>query len=147
MTQPHSIAAREQIIDTMIKLTRLSNSHRVIVAGGNVEETYDALHRRGFLRVTTPGICRAPFGRCSIGLVAGQNSLQALEAAIAEISPFLSTAATVAMLIDSRESGFGLKIRERLERAGFRIEAGVRCQSGFVLCAHRQTFSEIAKAA
>ena len=79
--------------------------------------------------------------------VAGQNSLQALETAISEISPFLSPAATVAILIDSRESGFGLKLRENLERAGFRIEAGVRCQQGFVLCAQRHKFCEIAKAA
>jgi hypothetical protein len=49
MTQPASPAAREQIIDAMIKLTRLSISHRVIVAGGNIEETYLALHRRKFL--------------------------------------------------------------------------------------------------
>jgi hypothetical protein len=57
-----------------------------------------------------------------VGLVAG-HSLQAQKAAIAEISPFLNTAATVAVLIDSRESGFNLIIRERLERAGFRIQA------------------------
>jgi hypothetical protein len=147
MTQLSPAAAQEQIIDTMIRLTQLSNAHRAIIAGGNVEETYVALHRRGFLRVTTAGICRAPFGQCSVGLVAGQNSLQALETAIADISPFLSTTATVAILIDSRASGFGLKIRERLERAGFRIEAGMRCQQGFVLCAHRHKFCEIAKAA
>jgi hypothetical protein len=57
MTQPASTAAREQIIDTMIELRRLSNSHRVIVAGGSIEVTYLALHRRGFFRVTTTGIC------------------------------------------------------------------------------------------
>jgi hypothetical protein len=147
MTKPATTAACEQIIDTMIKLTRLSNSNRVIVAGGNVEETYVAVHRRGFLRVTTAGICRTPFGRCTVGLIAGQNSLQAVESAFAEIAPFLSTTATVAILIDSRESRFGLKLRERLERAGFRIEAGVRCQQGLVLCAHRQNICEIAKAA
>jgi hypothetical protein len=147
MTQSFSTAAHEQIIDTMIRLTRLSNSNRAIVAGGNVEETFVALHRRGFLRLTTAGISRAPFGQCSVGFVAGQNSLQALETAISEISPLLSPTATVAVLIDSRESGFGLKIREKLERAGFRIEAGVRCQQGFVLCAQRQKFCEIAKAA
>jgi hypothetical protein len=147
MTQSFSTAAHEQIIDTMIRLTRLSNSNRAIVAGGNVEETFAALHRRGFLRVTTAGISRAPFCRYSVGFVAGLDSLQALETAISEISPLLSPTATVAVLIDSRESGFGLKIREKLERAGFRIEAGVRCQQGFVLCAQRQKSCEIAKAA
>src|SRR5664280_2722849 len=92
MTQSSSTAAHEQLIDTMINLTQLSNSHHAIVAGGKVEETFVALHRRGFLRVTTAGISRTPFGQCSVGFVAGQNSLQALETAISEISPFLSPA-------------------------------------------------------
>jgi hypothetical protein len=75
MTQPAPTAAREQIIDTMIELRRLSNSHRVIVAGGSIEVTYLALHRRGFFRVTTTGICGVPCGRYSVGLIAGQNSV------------------------------------------------------------------------
>lgn len=141
-----STAKHEQTIDTMVRLTQLSNSDRAIVAGDNVEETFVALHRRGFLQVTTTGISRAPFGQCSVGFVAGQNSRQALETAISEISTLLTSAATVAVLIDPRESGFGLKIRKQLEQAGFRIEAGVRCQQGFVMCAQRQKFFEIAKA-
>ena len=147
MTQSSSTAAHERIIDTMIRLTRLSNSHRAIVAGSNFEETFVALHRRGFLRVTTAAISRAPFGQCSVGFVAGQNSLQALETAISEISPFLSPTATVAVLIDSRESRFCLKIRTKLEQMGFRIEAGVRCQQGLVLSAYRHGFGQMENAA
>ena len=33
MDQPHSVSNREQVVDTMIDLTRLSNLHRAIVAG------------------------------------------------------------------------------------------------------------------
>jgi len=35
MVQPHSVSNREQVVDTMIELTRLSNLHRAIVAGGD----------------------------------------------------------------------------------------------------------------
>ena len=38
MRQPDSATTREQVADTMIGLTRLSSSHRVIVAGS------DSLH-------------------------------------------------------------------------------------------------------
>jgi hypothetical protein len=32
MVQPHSVSNREQMIETMIELTRLSNLHRTIIA-------------------------------------------------------------------------------------------------------------------
>ena len=51
------------------------------------------------------------------------------------------------VLIESRESGVCLKIRSRLEQMGFRIEAGVRCQQGLVLSAHRQGFGQMENAA
>ena len=35
MVQPHSIPSREQVVDTMTGLTRLSNLHRAIVAGSD----------------------------------------------------------------------------------------------------------------
>ncbi len=83
----------------------------------------------------------------AVGLITGQNSLQAIEAALAQISQFLSASAAIAVLIDSRESGFCLKIRARLEQMGFRIEAGVRCQQGLVLSAYRQGFGQMENAA
>ena len=33
MVQPHSVSSREQVVDTMIGLTRLTILHRAIVAG------------------------------------------------------------------------------------------------------------------
>ena len=86
-------------------------------------------------------------GQHAVGLITGQNSLQAIEAALAQISQFLSASAAVAVLIDSRESGVCLKIRNRLEQMGFRIEAGVRCQQGLVLSAYRQGFGQMENAA
>ena len=131
----------------MIGLTRLTNLHRAIVVGSCSMEIYLALRRRGFLRLATAATCRIPKGQHSVGLIAGHNSLQAIEAALIEISPFLGTSAAIAVLIDSREIGAGLRIREKLERLGFRVEAGVRCQEGFVLSAIRHGFGQMKKAA
>ena len=147
MGQPHSGPDREQVVDTMIELTRLSNLHRAIDAGSDSLELYLALRRRGFIRVATTATCRIPKGQHAVGLITGQNSLQAIEASLAQISQFLSTSAAVAVLIDSRESGFCLKIRTKLEQMGFRIEAGVRCQQGLVLSAYRQGYGQMENAA
>ena len=147
MVQLHSVVDREQVVDTIIGLTRLSHLHRAIIAGSGSMEFYLALRRRGFLRAATTPTCRIPKGQHPVGLIAGHNSLQAIEAAIIELSPFLGASAAIAVLIDCRETGAGLRIRERLEQMGFRIEAGVRCQEGFVLSAIRHGFGQMEKAA
>jgi hypothetical protein len=146
MLQPNSSSSREQIVDTMIGLTRLSNRHRAIIAGADSLELYLALRRRGFFHVATTVTC-LPRAEHSVGLVTGQNSLQALEATLVELSRFLRTTAAIAILIDSREAGLGLRIRAKLEQLGFRIEAGVRCRQGFVLSAHRRGYGEMENAA
>jgi hypothetical protein len=143
MLQPHSAANREQIADTMIGLTRLSHSHRVIVAGSDSLELSLCLRRRGLVHVTTTATSRIPRRQHAVGLITGQGSLLAIETALTQISQFLSASAAIAILIDSRESGFCLKVRNRLEQMGFRIEAGVRCQQGLVLSAYRQGFGEM----
>lgn len=147
MIQPHTVPNREQVVDTMIGLTRLSNLHRAIVAGSDSLELYLALRRRGFIRVATTATCRIPKQQHAVGLITGHNSLAAIEAALTQISQFLSASATIAVLIDSRESGLCLKIRTQLEQMGFRIEAGVRCQQGLVLSAYRQGFNQMEIAA
>jgi hypothetical protein len=147
MVQLHAVSDREQVVDTMIGLTRLSSLHRVIVAGSGSMELYLALRRRGFIRATTAATCRIPKAQHTVGLIAGHNSLQAIEAALAEISQFLGASAAVAVLIDCRESGANMRIRGKLEQMGFRIEAGVRCQQGFVLSAVRQGFGQMENAA
>jgi hypothetical protein len=131
----------------MIGLTRLSNQHRAIVAGSDSMELYLALRRRGLVRVATTATCRVPRGQHAVGLITGQASLAAIEAALAAVAPFLCTSAAIAVLIDSTESGFCMKIRTRLEQMGFRIEAGVRCEQGLVLSAYRQGFGQMENAA
>src|SRR3982075_4706875 len=102
MVQPHSVSNREQVIDTMIELTGLSNLHRAIVAGSDSMELYLALRRRGFIRVATTTTCRVPKGQHAVGLITGQNSLQAIEAALTEISQFLRASAAIAVVMDAR---------------------------------------------
>ena len=147
MVQPYCVSYREQVVDTMIGLTRLTSQHRAIVAGSGSTELHFALRRRGFLRAATAATCRIPKGQHAVGLIAGHNSLQAIEAALVELAPFLAANAAVAVLIESRETGAGLRIREKLEQMGFRIEAGVRCQEGFVLSAIRHGYGQMKKAA
>lgn len=147
MSQPHSGSNRELVLDTMIELTRLSNLHRAIVAGSDQMEMYLALRRRGFIRVATPETCRIPKAQHAVGLITGENSIQAIEATLARLSQFLCASAAIAVLINSRESSFCLKIRARLEKMGFRIEAGVRCPQGLVLSAYRHGYGQMEQAA
>jgi hypothetical protein len=147
MLQSHSVLNREQVVDAMIELTRLSSLHRAIVTGGDSLELYLALRRRGFIRVATTATCRIPKGQHAVGLITGQHSLQAIEATLTEISQLLNASAAIAVLIDARESGFSLKVRAKLEEMGFRIEAGARCQEGLVLSAVRQGFAQMEIAA
>jgi hypothetical protein len=83
----------------------------------------------------------------TIGLIAGRESPEPIEHALAEISPFLCTNATVAVLIDTHGSNCSLRIRAKLQQMGFQIEAGVRCQQGLVLSACRQGFGQMENAA
>jgi hypothetical protein len=151
MTQeaPQSLTAPSppsgHILDTMISLTRLAATHRVIAAGSDGMELYLALRRRGFLRVSTPAICRVARAQHGVGLVSGQSSSLGIESVLDQISPFLATNATLALLVGSRENG--LKIRTKLEALGFRIEAGVRCRAGLVLSACRQGYGQMERAA
>jgi len=49
MVQPHSVIGREQVVDTMIGLTRLSTLHRAIIAVGQTiraETTIMGYHTR-----------------------------------------------------------------------------------------------------
>ncbi len=57
-----AVSNREQVLDAMIDLTRLSNLQRAIVTGRDSLELYLALRRRGFLRVATAATCRVPRG-------------------------------------------------------------------------------------
>ena len=136
MSQHPIISPRDEIINTMIDLAHLSRSQRIVVAGSDSAELYLALRRRGFAYPVLASGGRIPRAQYSAGLIAGEHSFQAIE------TVFLGAAANVAILIESQESGLGVKVRNRLQQLGFRVEAGARCRDGFVLAAHRQDFDQ-----
>lgn len=145
MAQSCAIFGMGQILDTMICLTRLVPQQRVIVAGSDGLELYLELRRRGFIRATTPPLCRLPRARHAIGLISGQASSEGIEPDLDQISAFLAVNAGLAVLVGSGESG--LKVHAKLGALGFRIEAGVRCSQGLVLSASRQGYQQMARAA
>ena len=142
-----STSERDQVVDTMITLTHLSNLSRAIVAGQDSTELYLELRRRGLVRIGFPSTFRLRKGTCAVGLITVQESLAEFEIALAQVVPSLGTAATIAVLIKSSESGFAIKIRRKLEQLGFRIEAGVRCHQGLVLSARRHGLAQMECAA
>lgn len=144
MVQLHSASDRAQVLDTMIGLTGLSLLQRAIVAGSGAMELHVGLRRRGFMRVTPISSSWLPRRQHVIGLLADRGST-AIEKALGDISPFLCTNATVAVLIDSDSSCLG--VRTRLQQMGFQIEAGVRCHQGLVLFACRHGLDRIERAA
>lgn len=146
MAELHSASDQAQVLDTMIALTRLSALQRAIVAGGGGMELYLGLRRRGFMRVATVATSWLPRKQHTIGLLA-DHAAASIERALSEISPFLATNATLALLIDADEHDSSLKVRTKLQQMGFQIEAGVRCHQGLVLSACRQGYSRMEKAA
>ena len=142
MSRQPSLSPRDELIDTMINLTHLSKSHRIVVAGGDSVELYLALRRRGFTYGALASSCRGPSGQHSAGLIAGDRSYPAIEAAINQISRHLYAAASLTISIESQEIGLGGKVSAKLQQLGFRIEAGARCHQGFVLAAHREEFGQ-----
>jgi hypothetical protein len=150
MVQLHSTLDQAQVLDTMIRLTRLSHLQRAVIAGSGGMELYLGLRRRGFMRVATVSTMWMPRRQHAVGLLAGHNSAE-IEKALGEISPLLGVNATVAFLVDSdassscASSGFG--VRAKLQQMGFRVEAGVRCHQGLVISACRQGFGQVERAA
>jgi hypothetical protein len=142
MSQQPLISPQDEIVNTMIDLAHLSRSHRIVIAGGDSIALYLALKRRGFSHPVLASASRLPCGQHSAALIAGDRSFEAIEAAVAQISRFLSAAANIAVSIESHESGLGAKVRTKLQQLGFRIEAGARCRQGFVLAAHRQGLNQ-----
>jgi hypothetical protein len=133
----------EQVVDTMIALTRLSRLESAIIAGSDSMPLYLSLRRRGFARVVTSMTSRTPKRQHAVGMIAAQDTLAALHQA----SAYLGANAVVAVLLESRDGQLCMKVRERLQQSGFRIEAGVRCHRGLVLSASRQGYAWIEAAA
>jgi hypothetical protein len=147
MSQSGRMPSGEEIMTVMIDLTRLSASHRVIVAGSHAFDMYVGLLQRGFARVATTTTCRSPCGQHDAALVVGPHSIRTIETLLVRLAPFLSTRAVLAVWVAAGEHVRGQELQVLLERLGFRIEAGARCEDGFILSARRREWSPLADAA
>jgi len=138
-----------QMLDTMISLTRLTPLQRVIVGGGDSMALYLGLRQRGFVRASTPALCRHRRAQHAVSFIAGQaasrNSVAGIEGDLEQLSAFLTVNAGLALMVRAAENG--LKIRSKLDALGFRIEAGVSCSQGLVLSASRQGYEQTARVA
>ena len=138
----------EQIIQSMIELVRCSRSHRIIVAGSNCSEHMFELHRRGYSRVATTATCGLPQSRYDVALVDWQHqSIKALETTLDWLVHFLAPTSVLVIWIDSTRRAENQKLGPILERLGFRVEAGTRCEQGFVISARRRDAAQMTVAA
>ena len=148
MTQSSSIPSDERIVDAMIQLARVAKLHRMIVAGANSAEILVELHRRGHLRVTTTKICREPCGQFDVALVAWrEHSIKALEKTLDRLAHYLGSAGVLVLWIGPHERIANQMLGLVVQRLGFRIESGTRCENGFAIAARRLDSVPAAKAA
>ncbi len=140
--------ADEQIIQSMIELARCSKSHRIIVAGSKCFEHMSGLHRCGYMRVATTATCGLPRGQYDVAFVDWQlQSIKALEITLDWLLHFLASTSVLVIWIDSSKRTENQKLGPMLEKLGFRVEAGTRCEQGFVISARRRDATQMAVAA
>jgi hypothetical protein len=148
MSQHNPTAAGDRIIETMIELAQCSRRHRIIVAGANGPQNMFHLHRRGYNRVATTATCGLPLGQYGVALVEWRLlSIKALEATLDWLVHFLAPTGVLTIWVDSRQCPDRHKLASMLDRLGFRIEAGTRCEHGFAVSACRPDASQQAIAA
>ena len=106
------------------------------------------LHRKGFNRVATTTDCGLPRGQYDVALVEWRlPSIKALETTLDWLVHFLAPSAVAVIRVGSREGGASRKLASMLERLGFRVEAGTRCEHGLVVSARRRDAAPKALAA
>lgn len=135
MVVSQSIAGTTALLDAMIQLTFARQSHRIVVTGSSAPDIYAALCRRGFCRVTTATHRRPPGGGYDVAFISSHQSLAALESALLRIAPLLGSCASIAIWVGG--IGHGQTIQRLLQRAGFAVQSGAKCENGFVLAARR----------
>jgi hypothetical protein len=148
MARFNSTPARERITEALAELASCSRRHRIIVAGSNGPELMFALHRRGYARVATTAACGLPQGQYDVAMVDWQGrSIKALETTLDWLVHFLASSAVLVIWIDSPECNANQKLDSMLERLGFRVEVGTRCEHGLAISARRQDAAHMAVAA
>jgi hypothetical protein len=145
MTNPMPDGPADSIIDTMIELARCSIDDRILVAGSKEPGRIFELRSRGY-RVVTTATCKPSRGRYDVALVEWrQHSIKALEAMLDWFVHFLAPTGVLVIWIDAAPGH--RKLRSAIERLGFRVETGTRCENGFAVSARRLSVRQEALAA
>jgi hypothetical protein len=147
MNRSDPTPAGERLIESLVELARCSRLHRIIVAGANAPQHMFDLHSRGYNRVATTTTCGLPRGQYHVALVDWQHSIKALETTLDWLVHFLAPSAVLVIRIESNDRAGNRKLVAALERLGFQIEAGTRCQQGTAVSARRRDAAQMAVAA
>jgi hypothetical protein len=148
MNKPKLTPSGNRITETMIGLARCSRFHRIIVAGSSGPERTFELHRRGYSRVMTTTTCGLPHGQYDVAFVDWQlHSMEALETTLDWLVHFLAPQGVLVVCVDAAERLGRRKLNLILQRLGFRVEAGTRCEQGLAISARRLDASQQALAA
>ena len=138
MSRQLHLSPRDEIVETMIALARFSKSSRIVLGGSGSTELFLELSRRGYTFGSIASSRPTSAGQFSMGLIFGDRAYDAIETSIDLIEKRLCSAAGIVIAINSDQPSLAGKIRLKLERMGFRIEAGARCHDGFVMAARRE---------
>jgi hypothetical protein len=148
MTQSDCNSSGARIMDAMIELAGAAKSHRMIVAGSGSSEVLLGLHRRGYSRVATTKTCRSPCGQYDVALIMWrEHSIRALATTLDWLVHFLSPAGAPVIWVGPHERMPSQALRLALEKLGFRIQVGTRCENGVAISARRLESAPAAKAA
>ena len=148
MTRFNPTPSDERATESLVDLARCSKLHRIIVAGLKSPELMLELHRRGFNRVATTATCGLPRGQYDVAVVDWQgHSIKALETTLDWLVHFLGSLAVMVIRVDSHERAVNRKLAAMLERLGFRVEIGTRCEQGLAVSARRRDATQLAVAA
>lgn len=142
------IPSNERIVDAMMQLARAARLHRMIVAGPGSAAIAMELHRQGYPRVTTDKLCRAPYGQFDVALAAWRDqSGPGVETTLDELVRFTHAAGVLVVWVAAHLHISTRVLRLRLERRGFRIEAGTLCEDGVAFSARPLATGATAKIA
>jgi hypothetical protein len=126
----------DRITGTMIELAQCSAEQRIILAGSNEPDRSFELHSLGFYRVVTTATCKLSRRQYDVAFVEWrQHSIKALETTLDWLVHFLSPMGVLVIWIDVAPER--RKLRSAIEKLGFHVESGTRCENGFAVSARR----------
>jgi hypothetical protein len=140
MTSPVLGSPAGRMVNSIIKFAGCSADHRILLAGAPAPGRIRDWRRRGYHRVATMATCRLPRGQYDVASVEWpRHSIRALESTLDWLVYFLSPRGVLVIWVDEASGTVPerRKLRSAVERLGFQIDAGRRCEHGFAMSAHR----------